>query len=122
MIEDIKHSTFDEQAIKEVLKKCWSLESSSSWTKENPASGQCNVTALIIQDSFGGEILKTLVDETWHFYNFIGEKRYDLTIDQFKVPPDYCDFPSNREEAFAGINQNQYAYLSSRFNQEYSQP
>ncbi|MBE9166792.1 hypothetical protein IQ238_04335 [Pleurocapsales cyanobacterium LEGE 06147] len=121
MIEDIKYSAFDEQAVKDILRKCWSLESSSSWTEENPASGQCNVTALVVQDNFGGEILKTLVNETWHFYNFIRGKRYDLTVDQFKVPPNYDDFPANREEAFTGINRTQYAYLSSRFDREYSQ-
>lgn len=121
MIKNLKHLTFDEQAVKNVLIKCWSLESSSLWTADNPASGQCNVTALVIQDSFGGEIFKTPVDKTWHFYNFINGKRYDFTIAQFKVLPPYYDFSSNREEAFALINENQYFYLASRFNQEYSQ-
>jgi hypothetical protein len=121
LIENIEHIAFNEQSIKKVLRKCWSIESSSLWTEENPASGQCNVTALVIQDSFGGEILKTPVDKTWHFYNLIYGKRYDFTSEQFKVLPHYYDFSSNREEAFAGTNQNQYIYLLSRFNQEYSQ-
>ena len=104
MIKNIRSSAFDEQSVKDVLRKCWSLRSSSSWTEENPASGQCNVTALVIQYNFGGEILKTPVNEALHFYNLIDGKRYDLTIDRFKVPLKYDDLYSNREEAFSGIN------------------
>jgi hypothetical protein len=112
-----KSQKFDEQTIKAILKRCWSRESSSLWTKQNPACGQCSVTALVIQDQFGGRILKTPMEERWHFYNQIDGKRYDLTIEQFAVLPNYYDLPSNREEAFADTNQNQYGYLSSKFRQ-----
>ncbi len=40
-----------------VLFKAWSIESSSQWTIKNPTKGQCGVTALIVNDYFGGEIL-----------------------------------------------------------------
>jgi hypothetical protein len=30
---------------------------------ERPAAGQCNVTALLLHDLFGGELLKTLLPE-----------------------------------------------------------
>ncbi|NJN56837.1 MAG: hypothetical protein HC879_04750 [Leptolyngbyaceae cyanobacterium SL_5_9] len=112
-----KSQKFDEQTIKAILKRCWSRESSSLWTKQNPACGQCGVTALVIQDQFGGGILKTPTEGGWHFYNQIDGERYDLTIEQFTVLPNYMDLPSNREEAFANTNQNQYSYLSSKFRQ-----
>lgn len=113
-----KRQKFDEKIVKSLLKKCWSRESSSLWTVENPARGQCGVTALVIQDCFGGEILKTLVDGKNHFYNKIDGLKYDFTADQFQLPPNYSDFPSSGEEAFSDTNQNQYSYLLCRFMRE----
>jgi hypothetical protein len=36
--------------LKKVLFESWSLESSSKWSKDNPAKGQCGVTALVVHD------------------------------------------------------------------------
>ncbi|MFC4322026.1 YunG family protein [Litchfieldia salsa] len=94
--------------------KSWSLDSSSKWSKENPAKGQCGVTALVVNDILCGEIRKTKLLDGWHFYNFINNKRYDLTASQFKVDITYEDFLSNREEAFSDTNQEQYNYLKLR--------
>lgn len=47
------------QDVKEILLEAWSIESSSKWTNENPVAGQCGVTSLVIQELFGGEILKS---------------------------------------------------------------
>ncbi|MGL5926886.1 YunG family protein [Chroococcidiopsis sp.] len=40
--------TMDERFIIQLLSKCWSPESSSLYTEEHPAKGQCSVTALVI--------------------------------------------------------------------------
>ena len=72
------------------------------WLPENPARGQCNVTALAFYDRFGGEILKTPVESDWHFYNRVAGTTYDLSAEQFSVPPAYLDIPSDRDEALAG--------------------
>jgi hypothetical protein len=48
------------------LRRSWSIETSSGWQPGNPASGQCGVTALVVQDKLGGEILKTDVNGAWH--------------------------------------------------------
>ena len=42
-----------------VLRASWSTETGGKWLSENPARGQCSVTALVVQDVLGGEILKT---------------------------------------------------------------
>ena len=34
----------------DALFKSWSLESSSEWSKANPAKGQYGVTALVVND------------------------------------------------------------------------
>ncbi|MFZ1979544.1 MAG: hypothetical protein WAV76_16445 [Bacteroidota bacterium] len=110
------NSIVDEQSILRRLWRSWSLQTSSKWTPSNPASGQCGVTALVINDFFGGEILKTRLENgKWHFYNRISGSRFDFTASQFSKPVTYNDIPSNRDEAFADTNEMQYRLLSSAF-------
>ncbi|MCI4127245.1 YunG family protein [Bacillus haynesii] len=99
------------EQIMKALYKSWSLDSSSKWSQDNPAKGQCGVIALVVNDVLGGEIRKTKLPEGWHFYNFINGKRYDLTVSQFKEDILYMDIPSNRDEAFSDTNEKQYSYL-----------
>ena len=89
------------EKVSEVLFQSWSKETSSKWTIANPAKGQCGVTALVVHDFFEGEIMKTMVSEGWHFYNFINGKRYDFTASQFF-------------EAFADTNDIQYDALKQK--------
>jgi hypothetical protein len=71
------------------LRRSWSALTSSDekWTEENPALGQCAVTALVVQDYLGGEIINikaiTPNGEVSHYYNIINGKIVDITIDQF---------------------------------------
>ena len=34
----------------DALFKAWSSQSSSKWSKDNPANGQCGVTSLVVHD------------------------------------------------------------------------
>ncbi|MCY9215471.1 hypothetical protein [Bacillus haynesii] len=99
------------EQIMKALYKSWSSDSSSKWSQDNPAKGQCGVTALVVNEVLGGEIRKTKLTEGWNFYNFINGKRYDLTVSQFKEDILYMDIPSNRDEAFSDTNEKQYSYL-----------
>lgn len=96
------------------IRRCWSVETSLRWSPENLARGQCNVTALVFNDRFGGEILKTPVGDQWHFYNRVGGTTYDLTAEQFPVPPIYLNVPSSRNEALAGTLFERYQILARR--------
>ncbi|UQW96222.1 hypothetical protein M2M59_09365 [Rummeliibacillus sp. G93] len=107
----MENKTYKTKEILDVLFKTWSLESSSKWNKENPALGQCGVTALVVNDILGGEINKTKLPGGWHFYNIINGKRYDFTDSQFIEEIIYRDIPSNREEASKDTNEKQYNYL-----------
>lgn len=77
--------------LEQVLKKSWSKEtaySPHSWCEENPAFGQCAVTALIINDYFGGDIVWTEAtlpsgEKISHYFNIIEETEVDLTRSQF---------------------------------------
>jgi hypothetical protein len=105
-------SDFDELGLSDKLKKCWSKESSSLWTNENPSKGQCGVTSIVVQEFFGGKIMKTCLSTgQLHFYNFINGKRIDLTKEQFSIPITYDDTLSSREEAFLDTNYGQYCSL-----------
>ncbi|MDV2994034.1 MAG: hypothetical protein N4J56_003688 [Chroococcidiopsis sp. SAG 2025] len=75
------------------------------------------MTALVIQDCYGGELCKTKVGESWHFYNYINRLRYDLTAEQFDLLIEYLDLAATREGAFADTNASQYDYLSNAFQQ-----
>ena len=96
------------------LRRSWSIETSSQWRHDNPASGQCSVTALVVHDKLGGEILKTDVNGDWHFYNRIDGARVDFTLAQFDSPIGYDDVPSSRDEALGDCSKQQYELLKSR--------
>ncbi|MDQ0420677.1 hypothetical protein J2045_001701 [Peteryoungia aggregata LMG 23059] len=95
------------------LDAAWSIETSSLWSIDNAARGQCGVTSLVVQDLFGGHILKTSLPEGLHFYNFIAGHRFDLTACQFTHALDYQDTPSSREEAMSDTSPAQYRALRS---------
>lgn len=105
--------------IYEALIKSWSIERSSKWNLENPAKGQCGVTALVVQDIYGGEIKKTKVRGVWHFYNFIDGQRIDFTEAQFNGKLNCMDTESNREEAFADTNEKQDSILKEKLMKEF---
>lgn len=107
---------FDTEEVRAALLVSWSLETSGKWLAENPARGQCNVTALLVNELFGGEILKTPLAEGDHFYNHIDGKRVDFTDCQFSVPIAYLDIPSDRAEALAGTSPARYEALRSAFS------
>src|SRR5215831_16155144 len=106
---------FDSEQVRAALLASWSLETSGKWLADNPARGQCNVTALLINELFGGEILKTPLPEGDHFYNRIDGERIDLTASQFDAPVNYLDMASNRDEALAGTSPAKYGSLKVAF-------
>lgn len=98
--------------LEKMLEKSWSKESSSdsdSWSVDNLSKGQCAVTALVVQDYLGGEILNmsVSVDNTIesHYVNIFKGKIVDLTAKQFgdveldysQAKPKTKEFPSTRE-------------------------
>ena len=54
------------------------------WCPENKTLGQCSITAFIVQDLFGGEVYGIPREGgTFHCYNVVDGKRFDLTSEQF---------------------------------------
>jgi hypothetical protein len=64
--------------LKDVLNRVWAEDTCypSSWNKDNPCKGQCEPTACVVQDLFGGNIYKIVGDKSIgakgaHFFNVI---------------------------------------------------
>ena len=46
--------------LERAIRDSWSLDTADEddgWTPENPSRGQCDITALVVQDLLGGDIL-----------------------------------------------------------------
>lgn len=88
---------------KKVLQKSWSRETSycpEEWDDSNPSVGQCAVSALVVNDYFGGDIVwaEAVLPNgqiVSHYFNFIDGKEVDLTRSQF---PDGAIIPEGVEK------------------------
>jgi hypothetical protein len=83
-----------------MLRSRWTKDTSANadhWSLQNPSYGQCAVTSLIVQDLFGGCLLRAHVNNTTHYWNRLpsGEE-VDLTRDQFGGP---IDVPPGEERS-----------------------
>lgn len=76
------------------FKKAWcratAYKQSERWLPEHPSIDQCAVTALIVQEEFGGDILRSPTREgDSHYWNRLPDgSEIDLTADQFSVLDD----------------------------------
>ena len=112
-----------------VLRAAWSADTCdevdlADWSLQNPARGQCGVTALVLQELLGGELLLAEVHfadggyQGVHYWNRLPDgEEIDLTREQFAAhelvgSPEVVDRPSGLPE------QGTYQYL--RFRQRVS--
>jgi hypothetical protein len=114
--------------MRQKLPRVWCRETASPsvqdrWTEENPALGQCAVTALLVQDAVGGELMRTVVEgHGSHYYVWHRGGREDLTACQFPEgtvipdgePVDRADMLGS-ERAIAARTAERYALLRERF-------
>lgn len=87
----------------QTIREAWCRETSADadiWTPECPSIGQCAVTAMVVQDGLGGELLRSTVRGISHYWNSIpGMGELDLTRAQFgeNVIPDAAPIFRDRE-------------------------
>lgn len=77
--------------MRKIIEKAWCKETAhpsyqKDWTPDNPSYGQCCVTALLVQDLYGGNIYSCKVGNISHFVNIIDNRIIDMTSDQFEGP------------------------------------
>lgn len=107
-------------ALYRALCQLWSGATASptgAWSAEYPAQNHCSVTALLVHDHFGGEILSTCTAGGTHFYNRIDGRTWDLTVSQFAEPVPYDDTVSSRAAALADTSTEKYALLAARLRE-----
>ncbi|MFL5958651.1 MAG: hypothetical protein ACJ75G_00085 [Gaiellaceae bacterium] len=108
------------------LAEAWSHETSAdptSWTVENAAWGQCAVTALIVQDYFGGSLRRGEVGDVSHYWNVLpaGEV-VDLTRQQFPNGTEIANIAARtREYVLSNLETaRRYRRLAQRVDQRLS--
>ncbi|RSO45403.1 hypothetical protein DMH15_08560 [Streptomyces sp. WAC 06725] len=84
--------------ITEALRASWAADTCSpddlargGWTSDNPSKGHCDITALVVHDFFGGELMVGEVhldgdQQGHHWWNrFPSGIEVDLTREQFRL-------------------------------------
>lgn len=74
-------------ALRAKLEKVWDAETSAGgYSPETPSTGQCAVTSLILQDIFGGDLVRFINMGISHYFNRLPDgSEVDLTRDQFPI-------------------------------------
>jgi hypothetical protein len=105
---------FNKIVVYEALKRSAITETDSRLYPSLKIGGQDRLVSLLIHDVFGGEILKTHKNKSWHFYNRIDGERVDFTKIRKPVKKnDFEDIPSNPDEIF--FDQDDYSIFFMRF-------
>lgn len=74
-----------------ILRKAWCRETAypacqAEWVESDPSYGQCAITAMLVQDMFGGTIHRIRVrGGGTHYFNKIDGHYIDLTVEQFDL-------------------------------------
>ncbi|WP_280447104.1 YunG family protein [Nocardia brasiliensis] len=112
-----------------VLQAAWSADTSaaSDWTTSNCSKGQCAVTACVVQDYLGGEILHATAtlpsgDLVSHYFNVVDGDVVDFTRRQFpsgtrfsEPAPKTKGLPTTRDYCLSyDSTQQRYELLRSR--------
>lgn len=111
--------------LKQLLSEVWSYNTCSPslrvfWNENNPSLGQCAITALVVNDYFGGKIMRCMSPTGSHYYNLIDGKIIDLTAEQFNAKsPDYETGEERTREYLLGNpdTNKRYTILSSGIDQ-----
>ncbi|WP_456320210.1 YunG family protein [Nocardia terpenica] len=96
---DSGHGLCTIDTLKVALQKSWSVETSntSDWSENDPARGQCAVTACVVQDYLGGDIVNTVATTPdgatiSHYLNVIDGRTIDLTHKQFPSGTSFSEY------------------------------
>ncbi len=109
-----------------IISTCWNRQTSYDpvgWSSRNRGWGQCAVTALIVQDLFGGVVLRGFVNGIEHYWNRLpNEEEVDLTRTQFANVREVVSVaPASREFILASPSTaGRYAELKRRVSTKVS--
>ena len=110
----------DIKTIQKALSECYTKELcvpnvSDDCTESNKCFGMSGITALIVQDYFGGKIGKIHVNGVSHYFNILDNQVVDLTDSQFDSEIDYTDYEIiNRDLILTENTKQRYESLKKR--------
>lgn len=126
-------TTYDLDTATNTLSASWSADTAygpSSWSQDNPARGQCIVSCLVIQDYFGGDLVRYSVkgegiNETHYVNKLPNGSLLDTTASQYTYdvvfqpkPIELDGFSSIREKRLADADTlRRYILLRDRVKQ-----
>lgn len=103
------------------MEACWSAETSNDcdrWRGAVRGLGQCAVTALIVQEHFGGELMRGEFGGGSHYWNRLPNgTEVDLTASQFEQVPDFTNVVIRSRDYVLSYpaTVRRYEMLKSRF-------
>jgi hypothetical protein len=73
------------EVLRQTLESLWDADTAfeGRWSAERSSTGQCAVTALLVQDLLGGTLHRIRVADQSHYFSVIDGVSVDLTADQF---------------------------------------
>lgn len=107
------------ELLRRTLISLWDQQTADGlWNASSPSKGQSAVTALLVQELFGGEIRCIEVDGRSHYFSLIDGEHIDLTEGRFDTSVDFLkgkmvetsEILSNSDIA------NRYELFKSRFD------
>jgi hypothetical protein len=114
------------EVLQSAIRASWSLKTcdptdASCWTPANPSLGQCAVTALVVHDLLGGQLLEAEVHredgsrQGFHYWNRLAGVDIDLTREQF-AGSEHVQEPHliDRLPSAPWLAQDQYAIFRDR--------
>ncbi len=114
----------DIETLRTRLRQAWNADTSASpeqWGPTNPALGQCAVTALVIQDHFGGDLLRCKINGISHYWNRLPDgSEIDLTKEQFERIESETETLTRTRDYVLGFPETvvRYNLLKDRLNQQ----
>ena len=103
----------DISQLQNILNHSWCAETAyGEWRNNVPSLNQCAVTALIVQDHFGGDLLRCpMTNGDRHYYNRLPDgTEVDLTQDQFS----FIEAQPNKEVAFVYQRKDLLSSINTR--------
>ena len=111
----------------DLLKKLWDRYSCTprlreKWSEEDPSVGQCTITAVLVQEIFGGRIFAmTLEEGGFHHYNEVDGRIFDLASEQMqgRTLVYDCAIERSAQELLERPERHQrYLYLKDKLDRE----
>lgn len=109
-------------AFVKALEKSWGADTAyrkdaKYWTPDNPACGQCAITALLFEELYGGSIYGGVSDDKiYHYWNEKDGAKLDFTESQFSRSVEFQNIRKRTRNSLlsAGDVKKRYEILKER--------